>query len=309
MLTTLNFFYNFQLIPFQKIFYSCKILYPTFLHGWPQTFLNPAKTVFLLIGLPAQLSKIHNLKLTFSSNTTIQPVSSARNLGIIFGSNLSFSDHILYIYKSRFSHIRDLRRIRNTLDHKSDKTACTVATSLIHSKLDYCNSLFLNISNPQLNRLQLVLNSAARAVTKTPKFHHITPHLKSLHSLKITQRIQYKILSLTYKSLQYNKPSSISDLLTIQPTRSTRSSAVVTLQRPSNPSRLNISDRSFYFQALALWNALPHHLRSLSHFSQSHSLLSLSSSQFHKQLKTHIFLHSYILLSLASLYWTDHLEL
>ena len=38
MLMTLNFFYHFQLIPFQKIFYSCKILYPTFLHGWPQTF-------------------------------------------------------------------------------------------------------------------------------------------------------------------------------------------------------------------------------------------------------------------------------
>ena len=186
--------------------------------------------------------------------------------------------------------IRDLRRIRNTLDHK---TACTIATSLIHSKLDYCNSLYLNISNQQLNRLQLILNSAARAVTKTPKFHHITPHLKSLHWLKITQRIQYKILSLTYKSLQYNKPSSISDLLTIQPTRSTRSSAVVTLQRPSNPSSLKISDRSFYFQARALWNALPHHLRSHSHSSESHSLLSLSSSQFHKQLKTHLFLHSY----------------
>ena len=252
--------------------------------------LNPAKTEFLLIGRPAQLSKIHNPTLTISSDTTIQPVSSARNLGIFFDSNLSFSDHISYISKSCFSHIRDPRRIRNTLDHK---TACTIATSLIHSKLDYYNSLYLNISNQQLNRLQLILNSAARAVTKTPKFHHITPHLKSLHWLNITQRIQYKILSLTYKSLQYNKPSSISDLLTIQPTRSTRSSAVVTLQRPSNPSRLKISDKSFYFQAPALWNALPHHLRSHSHSSHSHSLLSLSSSQFHKQLKTHLFLHSY----------------
>ena len=51
--------------------------------------LNPAKTEFLLIGLPAQLSKIHNPTLTISSNTTIQPVSSARNLGIIFDSNLA----------------------------------------------------------------------------------------------------------------------------------------------------------------------------------------------------------------------------
>ena len=41
MLMTLNFFYQFQLIPFPKTFYSCKIvLYPTFLHGWPQLFIS-----------------------------------------------------------------------------------------------------------------------------------------------------------------------------------------------------------------------------------------------------------------------------
>ena len=289
---TLNFFYHFQLIPFQKIFYSCKILYPTFLHGWPQTFYLSTllKLNFFLLDFLHNFLKFTIPHLQFLQIQQYNLFLLLEILVIIFDSNLYFSDHISYISKSCFSHIRDLRRIRNTLDHK---TACTIATSLIHSKLDYCNSLYLNISNQQLNRLQLVLNSAARAVTKTPKFHHITPHLKSLHWLKITQRIQYKILSLTYKSLQYNKPSSISDLLTIQPTRSTRSSAVVTLQRPSNPSRLKISDRSFYFQAPALWNALPHHLRSHSHSSESHSLLSLSSSQFHKQLKTHLFLHSY----------------
>ena len=56
--------------------------------------MNPAETEFLLIGLPAQLTEIHNPTLTIPGNTTIQPVSSARNLGIIFDSNLSFSDHI-----------------------------------------------------------------------------------------------------------------------------------------------------------------------------------------------------------------------
>jgi len=61
--------------------------------------------------------------------------------------------------------------IRNTIDQT---TACTIATSLIHSKIDYCNSLLLNLPATQMNYLQLVLNSAARAVTKTPKFHHIT---------------------------------------------------------------------------------------------------------------------------------------
>ena len=101
--------------------------------------LNSSKTEFLLIGLPTQLAKIDNPSLSIPSSTSIKPVASARNLGVIFDSNLSFSDHISYISKTCFAHIRDLRRIRNTLDHT---TACTIATSLIHSKLDYCNSLF-----------------------------------------------------------------------------------------------------------------------------------------------------------------------
>ena len=90
--------------------------------------------------------------------------------------------------------------------------------------------------------------------------------------------------------------SSILDLLKIQPPHSTRSSAVVTLQRPSNPSRLKITDKSFYHQAPALWNSLPQYLRALSSTSSTQTnnpLLSLSSSQFHKQLKTYLFLQSY----------------
>src|SRR6218665_3468864 len=81
------------------------------------------------------------------------------------------------------------------LDHK---TACTIATSIVHSKLDYCNSLFYSINSSQIKRLQTIQNALARAVTKTPKHHHITPVLKSLHWLKIPQRIHYKIASLTY---------------------------------------------------------------------------------------------------------------
>ena len=109
-----------------------------------------------------------------------------------------------------------------------------ISTSVINNSIGFnsFSTLLLVLSQKLQNSITLLLIS-----------NHFTSWLK------ITQRIQYKILSLTYKSLQYNKPSSISDLLTIQPTRSTHPSAVVTLQRPSNPSRLKISDRSFYFQA------------------------------------------------------------
>ena len=154
--------------------------------------LNPSQTEFLVIGLPKQLGKLNHPTIHLPNNVILSPVHSARNLGVIFDSNLTFSDHISAVSKSCLYHIRDLRRIRNTIDRT---TACTIAISLVHSKLDYCNSPLLNLPSTQTHRLQLVLNSAARAVTKTPKFHHITPILKSLHWLNINQRIQFKAFS------------------------------------------------------------------------------------------------------------------
>jgi hypothetical protein len=254
--------------------------------------LNPSKTEFLIIGLPQQLSKLSSPIIHLPNNVTLSPVDSARNLGVIFDKNLTFSQHISAISKSSFQNIRDLRRIRNTIDHT---TACTIATSLIHSKIDYCNSLLLDLPATQTNRLQLVLNSAARAVTKTPKFHHITPILKSLHWLKINERIQYKVLSLTYKSLQTGYPSYLRSLLSFTPHRSTRSSSLITLNRPSHTSRLKISNRSFYHSAPVLWNSLPPDLRHFTHHLTSSTpsfdspVSDLSTSLFLKKLKTHLF--------------------
>ena len=55
--------------------------------------------------------------------------------------------------KACYFHIRDLRRVRPTLDLD---TARTIATSLVHYKLDYCNSLYYNFPQSQLKRLQAI---------------------------------------------------------------------------------------------------------------------------------------------------------
>jgi len=101
--------------------------------------LNCSKTEFLLIGLKQQRSKIHDSFLTTTH--------SARNLGFIFDEHLTFSDQICAVSKSCYYHIRELRCIRPYLDFK---TASTIATSIVHSKLDYCNSLYHNLPNHQL---------------------------------------------------------------------------------------------------------------------------------------------------------------
>jgi len=57
----------------------------------------------------------------------------------------------------------------------------TVATSIVHSKLDYCNTLDYNLPNSQLKRLQHIQNSLARVVA----INSVTPPLfsNSLHWL------------------------------------------------------------------------------------------------------------------------------
>ena len=166
--------------------------------------LNSSKTEFLFIGLQQQLTKIHNCSL----NTT----DSARNLGFIFDSHLTFSDQISFLSKSY--HIRELRRIRPYLDFK---TASTIATSIVHSKLDYCNSLYYNLPKSQTNRLQVIQNSLARAVVKAPKFCHVIPILKPLHWVKINERIEYKLLSFTHKALTTAQPTYLHRLISVQP--------------------------------------------------------------------------------------------
>ena len=47
---------------------------------------------------------------------TLSPVDLTRNLGVIFDSNQTFSDHIYVVSKPCLYHIRDLRRNHNTID-------------------------------------------------------------------------------------------------------------------------------------------------------------------------------------------------
>ena len=251
--------------------------------------LNHSKTEFLLIGSPQQLSKIPDTTLTLTPDTILSPAKSARNLGFIFDPHLSYHDHISTITKSCFIHIRDLRRIRPCLDYT---TAANIATSLVQSKLDYCNALYIGLPKTELNRLQNIQNALARAVANQRRNEHITPTLQSLHWLKIPERIHYKVLSITYNVLSSSKPAYLSKLLSLQSARSTRSSKLITLYPPAVTSSRAILNRSYSYSVPRLWNSLPVELRTPND-SSTPCVHSLSRQTFLSKLKTHLFRLSY----------------
>ena len=79
--------------------------------------------------------------------------------------------------------------------------------------------------------------------------------------LIFTERIEYKLVYLTYKVLTTSQPPYLHNLICVQRPRSTRSSSVVTLARPPTSSSLKITDRSFRYASPCLWNQLSLSLR------------------------------------------------
>ena len=62
-------------------------------------------------------------------------------------------------------------------------------------------------------KLQYVQNAAARLITGIRKHDHITPILMDLHWLPVNERIQFKILLLTFKSLNGFAPVYIDEMI------------------------------------------------------------------------------------------------
>ena len=151
-----------------------------------------------------------------------------------------------------------------------------------------------------MNRLQHMQNSLARAVVAAPRSPDAELILKSLHWLRVTERIEYNIASTTYKVLQHSSPQYLRALITIQPSRSTRSLSMVILLHPQLQSSLKVTNRSFRYSAPYLWNRLPpsRRLPCSSAASSvcppfSELVVGLSHSVFHSRLKTHLFSWSF----------------
>ena len=122
--------------------------------------LNAAKTEVICCSSSRRQDQIPHVALTVG-NDSVVPASSVRYLGIYIDSDASMKTHISRTVSSCFAVLRQIRSISRSV---SQQTLQSLVVSLVLSRLDYGNATLAGVASNQLDRLQSVMNAAARLV-------------------------------------------------------------------------------------------------------------------------------------------------
>jgi hypothetical protein len=241
--------------------------------------LNPTKTEIIWLGSARKL-KYCSLDELSIAGVMLKPSTQVRDLGVQVDSNLSMSAHINHLTRTCFYHIRQLRTVRKSL---TVDTTHALVRALVHSRLDYCNSVLAGQPKYCFDKLQSVLRASARLVLRLPGWSNVSELIRrQLHWLPFPERVQFKLCTLVYKCLHQQAPVYLTEMcvpVSTHPGRShLRSAAIGDLLVPPTRTK-TIGPHGFFCSGPSAWNKMSTDLKD--------STLSLNS--FKKKLKTFLF--------------------
>jgi hypothetical protein len=199
--------------------------------------LNTDKTEVLWCATSRRQHQLPNTPTRIGNDLTTSS-TSVRDLGVYLEADLSMRSHVHNTVSKCFATLRQLRSIRRSVPASAYQT---LIVSLVLTKLDYGNAVLSGLPAHLIQRLQSVMNAAARSIAGQRRSEHITTTLAGLHWLRASERIDFKLATLTYRCLHGATPSYLScdlcRLADIPSRRRLRSSASNALDVP--PTRLS----------------------------------------------------------------------
>ena len=169
-----------------------------FSYNWVK--LNPQKSEVLYFAPSELANRLITLPLRVDVNL-LEPLTSARVLGVQLSSDLTMDRQISAIVRAANFNLYRLGKVRG---HLTTKAAKILVHSLVITHLDYANSLLAGLSQKKLRPLQSVQDSAARLIYRGAISTEVSRFL--LHLLPINFRVLFKILLLVFDCLQGTAP-------------------------------------------------------------------------------------------------------
>lgn len=219
--------------------------------------LNISKTKILLLGSRRFASEIDISCLPSISvnGTTIPYVTKARNLGVIFSSDLSWKNHISFISSKVHGTLYKLKYHKLSLPQD---IRIKLVTTLIFPHLDYCCLVYNGVTKELNIKLQRLINCCIRFIFDLRRDVHITPFRHQLGWLSVEHRRLYFLGIMTYKIISSRTPNYLYRLFNFHDSSLRRSSRVNSSETFSIPSHRTSSYRnSFVLAAIYWWHSLP----------------------------------------------------
>ena len=178
----------------------------------------------------------------------------------------------LYNCQSVFYHLHNIRQIRKFLSYENTKS---LVQAVIMAHIDYCNSLLYGVPAVHLSKLQCVQNSAARLISFTPRYNHISPVLFDLHWLPVKSRILYKVAVTAFIVIHSLAPGYLGGLINTRKNlcHNLRSDNGIMLHDPTAKFKRTLGNRSFTPAAPKTWNSLPAYIRNETNWNNFKCLL------------------------------------
>jgi len=166
-------------------------------------------------------------------------------------SDLSLVKHVSVVSAACFFHLRQIRRVRQSLDAES---AATLVHAFVTSRVDYCNAVLAVSPKVTTDKLQRVMNSAARVDSGLSRLLH-----DELHWLDVADRVQFKLAVLVYRCLHGTAPLYMTESCT-QTADVSRQHLQSASQRKTIVLRYRMDSygrRCFAVAGPSTWNSLP----------------------------------------------------
>ena len=221
-------------------------------------FVNLTKTSSMSIGSSQNLSNYDELNITIDKED-ISNVHNQKLLGIIIDKTLSWDKQIDSVCLNITRRITLLKLLSKYVDMSNLKL---YYNSYILSIFDYGCMNLGQCSTYNINRMLKLQKRAARIILQADFMTPSKEMFRELGWLTFTNRVEYHICIMVFKSLNGQAPEYLSSLLAKSSetnTRNLRSSEQEILKVPF--ARRAYYKKSFSVTGPKLWNALPLEIR------------------------------------------------
>ena len=218
--------------------------------------INASKTQFIVLGSQQIIRRLPPITLNFM-NTAMTGSSSVKNLGVLFDQCMTFNDHVDDVTRRCTGMMRGLSHTRHSV---TEPIMVTLLQGLVLSVVRYCISVYGACSGTQIQRVQKLINFAARVISGRRKFDHISDVIRRLGWLRAEQLCKYHCLTTLKKILMTGQPNVISSALTSRHSvhgRNTRQ--YDQLQTPM--IRTEAGRKRFLYLTVTNYNGLPSSVR------------------------------------------------